>query len=60
MKKKLDVTAQLSPKRRVMADELQWIVQDLSGDQWKNIWILPLSGHDIRTFRDRRDRRGRN
>ena len=26
-----------SPTRRVMADELQWIVQDLSGDQWKNI-----------------------
>ena len=37
MKKKLGVIAQLSPTRRVMADELQWIVQELSGDQWKNI-----------------------
>ena len=31
------LVAQLTPTRRVMADDLQWIVQDLYGDKWRPV-----------------------
>jgi hypothetical protein len=33
-----EIIAQLTPYRRVLAgDDLQWIVQDLIGDRWRNV-----------------------
>jgi hypothetical protein len=37
MRKQPDLVAQLTPTRRIVADELQWIVQDLSGKRWEAI-----------------------
>ena len=37
MRNKTDLVAQLTPTRRIVADDLQWMVQERSGGQWKYI-----------------------